>query len=63
VHGLGRIVSAFTGAGLRLEFLHEHGKLAWQQLECMIEDGEGYWVLPPGSPSLPVSFSLRAAKD
>ncbi len=63
VHGLGRLVTAFAKAGLVIEFLHEHDKLAWQQLECMVEDGEGYWRLPKGAPWLPVSFSLRAHKS
>ncbi len=62
VHGLGRIVTAFAKAGLIVEFLHEHDKLAWQQLDCMVEDEAGYWRLPQGAPWLPVSFSLRAHK-
>ncbi|MEQ8653525.1 MAG: class I SAM-dependent methyltransferase [Kiloniellales bacterium] len=62
VHGLGRLVTAVAKAGLIVEFLHEHDKLAWQQLECMVADGEGYWRMPEGSPWLPVSFSLRAHK-
>ncbi len=62
VHGLGRIVTAFAKAGLVIEFLHEHDKLAWKQLDCMVEDSEGYWHLPEGAPWLPVSFSLRAHK-
>ncbi|MEO1192361.1 MAG: class I SAM-dependent methyltransferase [Pseudomonadota bacterium] len=61
-HGLGRLVTAVAKAGLRVDFLHEHDKLAWQQLDCMLDDGEGYWYMPPGAPRLPVSFSLRAVK-
>ncbi len=62
VHGLGRLVTALAKTGLVIEFLHEHPKLAWQQLECMVEDGDGYWVMPEGAPWLPVSFSLKARK-
>ncbi|GAB5468126.1 MAG: class I SAM-dependent methyltransferase [Rhodospirillales bacterium] len=62
VHGLGRVVTAVAKAGLSVEFLHEHDKLAWQQLDCMVADGEGYWVMPETAPWLPVSFSLRAVK-
>lgn len=63
VHGLGRVVTAVAKAGLRLEFLHEHDKMAWQQLDCMVEDGEGYWRMPAGTYWLPLAFSLRAVKD
>ncbi|MEU1285591.1 class I SAM-dependent methyltransferase [Kitasatospora sp. NPDC005856] len=44
-HGLGEVVTALTGAGLRLDFLHEHA--------------HGHFRVPAGSPA-PQSYSLRA---
>ncbi len=46
-HGVGDVVSALAGAGLRLEFLHEHA--------------HGHFFLPPG-PRVPLVYSLRASR-
>jgi SAM-dependent methyltransferase len=63
IHTIADIVGALLKAGLRLEFLHEHPKLAWKLLPCMIEDAQGYWVLPEGLPNVPLALSLKAVKD
>jgi SAM-dependent methyltransferase len=47
LHGIGDVVSALTGAGLRLEFLHEHNS--------------GHYRLPAGL-GVPQVYSLRATK-
>ncbi|MEU4781020.1 class I SAM-dependent methyltransferase [Micromonospora sp. NPDC023633] len=46
-HGIGEVVSALTGAGLRLEFLREHNR--------------GHFRFPAGQ-RVPQVYSLRAAK-
>ena len=60
-HGLGDIVSAVTGAGLRLDWLHEHDAVAWPLFDGLVdgEDGLFRW---PGTAWLPLSFSLRATR-
>jgi SAM-dependent methyltransferase len=61
-HGLGDVVTSLLDAGLVLEFLHEHDRTVYPQLPFLEEDGEGWWRLPEGLPTLPFVFSLRARK-
>jgi SAM-dependent methyltransferase len=64
LHPLSDIVNAMIGAGLRIEALNEHEKLAWQFAPIMVpvEGRRRMWVLPEGFPRLPLSFSIRARK-
>ncbi|MCU1376412.1 MAG: Methyltransferase type 12 [Actinomycetia bacterium] len=59
-HGLGEVVSAVIGAGLRLDWLHEHDGLTWH-LDDTVVEGDDRLHRRPGS-TLPLSFSLRATK-
>ena len=59
LHTTGDIVTSLADAGLRIEFLHEHSVLVWQQTPEMIQGDDGMWRLP-GDP-LPLSFSLKAS--
>lgn len=61
-HSLADVVNALTAQGLVIEFLREHPFLCYQGLPCMTKGGDGWWHLPPGSPRLPLLFSLKAAK-
>lgn len=61
-HGLGDIVSSLVDAGLRIEFLHEWPFGFWPLLPFMEHGEDGWWRLPADLPSVPLSFSLRAAK-
>jgi 2-polyprenyl-3-methyl-5-hydroxy-6-metoxy-1,4-benzoquinol methylase len=61
-HGLGDIVSAVIGAGLRLEFLHEFPYCICGLLPGMAPGADGWWRLPEGAGEIPMLFSLRAAK-
>ncbi|WP_187437677.1 class I SAM-dependent methyltransferase [Actinomadura decatromicini] len=61
VHGLGEVVSALTGAGLRIEFLHEHDYTLWQRFAVLERHGTVY-RLPEGHPRLPLMYSIRATK-
>jgi SAM-dependent methyltransferase len=64
-HSMADIVNALTGAGLAIDWLHEHPFAAWQVVAgCEIvekfSDSHAYYA-PPGQPPLPLMFSLRAS--
>lgn len=59
-HGLGEIVSALIGAGLRVDFLHEWPFGVWRMLDAMQEGNDGLWRVP-GS-TLPLSYSVKATR-
>ncbi|MEU6997933.1 methyltransferase [Nonomuraea sp. NPDC046570] len=60
-HGLGDVVSALIAAGLRLEFLHEHDFTLFAHFPALEQDA-GRYRFPTGQPSVPLIYSLRAAK-
>jgi 2-polyprenyl-3-methyl-5-hydroxy-6-metoxy-1,4-benzoquinol methylase len=62
IHSLSDIVGALLRAGLMLESFEEHPFLTWAQFPWMVQQENGTWVLPSGSPEIPLMFSLRAAK-
>jgi 2-polyprenyl-3-methyl-5-hydroxy-6-metoxy-1,4-benzoquinol methylase len=62
-HPLGDVVTALTGAGLRLEFLHEFPQCVYPRFPWMRQDADGWWRQPPGQPAVPLLFSLRARRD
>jgi SAM-dependent methyltransferase len=62
-HSVGDILSALIDAGLRIVFFHEHRVLPWKAFPFLVEDGQGYWQLPPEFPPFPLSFSLKATKE
>jgi 2-polyprenyl-3-methyl-5-hydroxy-6-metoxy-1,4-benzoquinol methylase len=61
LHPLSDIVMGLIGAGLRLDFLHEHDTVAWKMFAGLVpaEAGGYRW---PDKPWLPLSYSLRASK-
>ncbi len=65
-HSLAEIIGALTGAGLRLEHLHELPTSPSPFWSWMIRDDERWWWLPDGKggrrTDLPFSYSLRASK-
>jgi SAM-dependent methyltransferase len=61
-HSMADIINALLNAGLRLDFLREYPHITWQALPFMQEDEQGYWVLPPEYPQIPLSFAIRARK-
>ena len=60
-HGLGEIVTAVVGAGLRLDWLHEHPALPWPVGAAAVRGDDRLYRLP-GS-TLPLAFSLRATRS
>ena len=65
LHPLSDVVNAVIGAGLRLEALNEHERLAWAFSSIMVpvEGRRRMWVLPDKFPKLPLAYSLMARKD
>src|SRR5262245_50883349 len=62
-HGIGEIVTALAGTGMRIEWLHEHTIVAWHLADeqHLVQRSDGQWEVP-GS-TLPLAFSLRARKE
>jgi len=60
-HTVGQIVTAIAGAGLRIEFLHEHDFADFQRFESLQRQTDSTYRLPPGRPRIPMLFSLRAS--
>lgn len=61
--GLGDLVSAVLGAGLRLEHLHEYEYSNGCRLfPGLVERPGRRWALPEGVPAFPLMVSLAAAK-
>jgi hypothetical protein len=61
-HTVGEIVTAIAGAGLRMEFLHEHDFDEFQRFESLQRQTDGSYRLPPGQPRIPMLLSLRASR-
>lgn len=57
---MGEIITALVGAGLRIEFLHEHPWSFLQRFEAMESDNDDRWWLPGLEHDLPFTFSLKA---
>jgi SAM-dependent methyltransferase len=62
IHSVSQIVTAILGAGLTLEFLREHDRLAWQLFPAMIRGNDGMWRLPLGAPTIPLALSIKARR-
>lgn len=63
-HPLGNIVSALTGEGLKIEFLHEFPFTVYDQFPGLLkEDGKGYWKFKDQNIEVPLLFSIKACKQ
>jgi SAM-dependent methyltransferase len=60
-HTMADVIGAVLGAGLSLEWLHEHGAVPWRMFACLVE-GEDRLFRFPDRPWLPLSFSLSAVR-
>ncbi len=61
-HGLGEVVTALVGAGLRIEFLHEFPVSGYQVHSVMEQGDDGWWRFPERNDSFPQLFSIKATK-
>ena len=62
LHGLGRILTATLDAGLTIRGFSEGDRAPWKALDQLVKIDRNYWALPPGAPTIPLSFILQAAK-
>lgn len=62
IHPIGAVVTALIAAGLMLDWLHEHDRVAWRMFPCLEEGSDYMWRLPAGRRSLPLAYSIRAHK-
>ena len=60
-HQLGDILTALAGAGLRLDWLHEHDGLPWPMYSVLTPGPDGMYRWP-NQRWLPLAFSLSATK-
>ncbi len=58
-HTLGDVISAVAGAGLRVEFVHEHDTIPFQRYGALVADGSRF-CYPDGAARLPLMYSLAA---
>jgi hypothetical protein len=61
MHPLGETISRLIGAGLHIDFLHEHFGVPWKMFDELVpgQDGMLTW---PDTKWLPLSVSLGATK-
>ncbi|OLR89999.1 class I SAM-dependent methyltransferase [Actinokineospora bangkokensis] len=60
-HGLGAVVTALVGAGLRIDLLRETERLPWPRWSSMGPSGS-WFALPEGAPRIPLIYALRARR-
>ncbi|MGQ4517044.1 methyltransferase [Streptomyces sp. DW26H14] len=62
-HGVGEVVTALVGAGLRVSVLREVDALPWPRWPHMTAGDDGWWRLPEDAPRVPLLYALRAERD
>ncbi|MBC6459254.1 class I SAM-dependent methyltransferase [Actinomadura sp. HBU206391] len=61
-HMLSSVVSAIAGAGLRIEFLHEHDHTFYLQRRSLVRHPREIYRHPAGASRYPLTYSIRAGK-
>jgi SAM-dependent methyltransferase len=62
-HGLGDVVGALVGAGLRITALRETAEAPWPRWPRMVPTERGWFRLPDDEPRIPLLYGLRAERD
>jgi ubiquinone/menaquinone biosynthesis C-methylase UbiE len=62
-HTLEEIISAVLKSGLQIQSFHEYPLVGYQKFNWLVQDGNGWWRLPPECKiDIPLLFSLKARK-
>ena len=61
-HSVGDILNSLISAGLTIEFFHEFHFCGYRALPMMEKGEDGWWRLKEHNDSIPLMFSLKAAK-
>lgn len=61
-HGIGEVVTALINRGMRIDRLEEHDWTVDPQFPWLVETAPGHWTTAPGSPRLPLSYTLVATR-
>ena len=61
-HGMGEVVTALAGAGLRIDFLHEFPFAEWPVSFLQLAPDGTYRLPPEHDGRLPLFFSLKASR-
>ncbi len=61
-HGLGEVISALTGAGLHIEFLHEFEKSPYNVFPELIKTSDRMFTLKDEAKLFPLLYSIKATK-
>ena len=61
-HPLGQVVTALARTGLRIESLTELDRDVLNPWDGMERTEDQMWRMPPGSPSIPLMYVLRARR-
>jgi SAM-dependent methyltransferase len=59
-HGIGEVVNALIGAGLRIEWLHEYPRTPYRFPGFLEKRAEGDYGWPGGRDDIPLTFSIGA---
>ena len=62
-HSLGEVVTALAAAGMRIQSLRELDGDVLHEWPMMVKGEDGLYRMPPGAPSLPLMYVLRAWCD
>ena len=62
MHGVGEVINALTGAGLRIERLRESERLPWRRWTSMTPAEGGWFRLPDSAPRIPLMYALLTRK-
>jgi SAM-dependent methyltransferase len=61
-HGLGEVVTALTGAGLRIDRVREDHRLPWPRWSTMRPGPDGWFALPADAPRIPLFYAVKAVR-
>lgn len=62
-HSVGQVLNALIGAGLVIDFVHEHDEIPWMMFSNMVPAAErGMFRLPDGHIRFPLAWSILAHK-